>query len=180
VRQLLILETVLKQHNLTQSDTESNRRLPLIRAFQVKTCFSHRFFLFIGLFLYKKLNKLLSLLNLNRLSYTHSPAKVTPAVLYGYWGAIIAIILKTHTLTYLNLCTYTLAHTYTHHTYKHHTHIHTNTTHTHTYIHTNTTHTHTHINIFSLTLIIRIILAIKLPGSWGQHWSFLTFDVSTN
>lgn len=66
VRQLFILQSVLKQHSLTQFQGVSNRRNPLIKAVHTKTAFGHRFFLFLGPFLYKKLNKILSLYHLNR------------------------------------------------------------------------------------------------------------------
>ncbi|XP_026315748.1 uncharacterized protein LOC113227090 [Hyposmocoma kahamanoa] len=66
VRQLFILWTVLRQHTLTPYDSGSDRRNCIVASCdRLRTAFSHRFFCFLGYFLYNKLHRELHIFGLN-------------------------------------------------------------------------------------------------------------------
>lgn len=67
VRQLFILAVARKQHAISNYSQETNRRNQLVASSTpLKTSFSQRFFIFLGPYLYNKLNRILSLHSLNK------------------------------------------------------------------------------------------------------------------
>lgn len=73
VRQLFILATAIKQHSISNYYQLTSRRNHLVAtATPLKTSFSHRFFIFLGPYLYNKLHRILSLHSLNNYKFKHT------------------------------------------------------------------------------------------------------------
>lgn len=70
VRQLFILQTILKQHSLTPYDAAldktKRRNYDVCRTEGFRTAHSHKYFCFLGAFLYNKLNAILSVHPMNK------------------------------------------------------------------------------------------------------------------
>lgn len=67
VRQLFVLTTAIKQHSISSYSQQTNRRNRIVAlTTPLQTSFSQRFFVFLGPYLYNKLNQILSLHSLNK------------------------------------------------------------------------------------------------------------------
>lgn len=106
VRQLFILRLLLKQHKLCPREQNKRRIDKVFRGIKFKTSFSHRFFCFLGGFIYNKLSKDHLLRNLSTLQLKSRITDILLTYLYEDTENLLTIMVYTLSHTQHNMHTY--------------------------------------------------------------------------